>query len=99
MSIVEVDSLRVELAWNGADIVDDISLTVDRGEILGIVGESGSGKTTVAHALLGHARAGARIAGGSVVIDGENILELPADKLRKRRGRSSPTFPRIRRRR
>ena len=87
MSVVQVDSLRVELARSGADIVDDISFSVDRGEILGIVGESGSGKTTVAYALLGHARGGARIAGGSVVIDGEDILQLPGDQLRKRRGK------------
>jgi peptide/nickel transport system ATP-binding protein len=87
MSVVQVDSLRVELAWSGADIVDDISFAVDRGEILGIVGESGSGKTTVAHALLGHARSGARIAGGAVVIDGEDILTLRSDQLRKRRGK------------
>jgi peptide/nickel transport system ATP-binding protein len=87
VSIVQVDSLRVELAWSGADIVDDISFAVDRGEILGIVGESGSGKTTVAHALLGHARSGARIAAGSVLIDGEDILKLRADHLRKRRGK------------
>jgi peptide/nickel transport system ATP-binding protein len=87
VSTLEVHNLRVELASSGADIVDDVSFQVEAGEILGIVGESGSGKTTVAHALLGHARAGARIAGGSVVVDGEDFLALGPEQLRKRRGK------------
>jgi peptide/nickel transport system ATP-binding protein len=86
MSVLEVEKLRVELASTGADIVDDVSFAVEAGEILGIVGETGSGKTTVAHALLGHARAGARIAGGSVRIDGEDFLTLSQEELRRRRG-------------
>jgi peptide/nickel transport system ATP-binding protein len=85
--VVRVEKLRVELASTGADVVDDISFGVDAGEILGIVGESGSGKTTVAHALLGHARSGARIAGGSVRVGGEDFLALAPEVLRKRRGR------------
>jgi peptide/nickel transport system ATP-binding protein len=86
MSALEVENLRVELRHTGADIVDDVSFAVEAGEILGIVGESGSGKTTVAHALLGHARTGARIAGGSVRIGGEDILKLTPEDLRSRRG-------------
>jgi peptide/nickel transport system ATP-binding protein len=87
VSLLEVEGLRVELAATGADVVDGVSFSVDAGEILGIVGESGSGKTTVAHALLGHARAGARIAGGSVRVDGEEFLTLSPEQLRKRRGK------------
>jgi peptide/nickel transport system ATP-binding protein len=60
--VVEFGGLRVELIGRGCDVVDYVSFSVDSGEVLGIVGESGSGKTTVAHALLGHARRGSRIA-------------------------------------
>ena len=48
--------------------VNDISLTVRRGETLGIVGESGSGKTTLGRAMIGLQRAG-----GSITINGTNL--------------------------
>jgi peptide/nickel transport system ATP-binding protein len=86
MSCVEVRDLRVELAGGGSDIVDEISFAMERGEILGLVGESGSGKTTVGNALLGYARRGARIARGSVTIDGVQVLELGPAELREARG-------------
>ena len=58
-----------------------------RGEIVGLVGESGSGKTTVALALLGHARRGTRIARGSVRVGGVDLLALGAEALRAARGK------------
>ena len=51
------------------DIVDEITLTIGKGEVLGLVGESGSGKTTVGLAVLGHARKGVAVNTGSVTID------------------------------
>ena len=56
------------------------------GEVLGLVGESGSGKTTVALALLGHARRGLRITGGEVLLDGTDLLRLSPGGLRAARG-------------
>jgi peptide/nickel transport system ATP-binding protein len=51
-----------------------------------VVGESGSGKTTVGLALLGHARRGLAIAGGSVLLGGRDILALSDEQLRRLRG-------------
>ena len=57
-----ISNLRIEVAGNGADIVDEVNLTIAPGEVLGLVGESGSGKTTVGLAVLGHARRGVKLA-------------------------------------
>ncbi|HEY2239093.1 MAG TPA: ABC transporter ATP-binding protein [Streptosporangiaceae bacterium] len=70
----------------GADVVRDVSFAVPAGEVLGLVGESGSGKTTVALALLGHARRGLRITGGQVLLDGTDLLTLSRRDLRAARG-------------
>ena len=91
--VLEVENLRVEVEGRGVDIVDEISFDVAGGEVLGLVGESGSGKSTVGVALLGHARRGARIAGGSVRIEGRDIVGLPAEKLRALRGRTVSYVP------
>lgn len=85
-SLLQVRDLAVHLA-DGTPIVSDISLTVAAGRILGLVGESGSGKTTIGSALLGHARPGARIAGGAVIVDGLDILGLAPPGLPHVRGR------------
>jgi peptide/nickel transport system ATP-binding protein len=83
---LEVRGLRIELAPSKADVVSEVSFSVKAGEVLGLVGESGSGKTTVALALLGHARRGLRIAGGEILLDGENVLELKPAERRAARG-------------
>ena len=83
---LEVKDLRIELASSGADVVSDVSFSVQAAELFGLVGESGSGKTTVALALLGHARRGLNISAGEIRLDGENLLELKASELRQLRG-------------
>ena len=83
---LEVKDLRIQLALDRAEVVGDVSFSVRAAELLGLVGESGSGKTTVALALLGHARRGLDIAAGEIRLDGENLLELKAGELRELRG-------------
>ncbi len=84
---VVVQGLRAELAATGQDIIDDVSFRIAAGCVLGLVGESGSGKTTVGLALLGHARRGVRLAGGSVRVDGIEILGLSERDRRRVRGK------------
>ena len=57
---------------------DDVSLTIARGETLGLVGESGSGKTTVGRLLLALEQPDS----GSIAFDGRNILDLESEELR-----------------
>src|SRR6266487_5480198 len=83
---VAVRDLQVEVASTGTPVISDVSFGIARGEILGVVGESGSGKTTIGLALLGHARRGLRIAGGSVLLGGHDILALGEEQLRRLRG-------------
>jgi peptide/nickel transport system ATP-binding protein len=84
-SVVSIDDLRVETLTHNP-IIDEVSLRIGNGEVLALVGESGSGKTTLAMALLGHTRRGTRIAHGSVVVGGIDLLRIPAHVLRRIRG-------------
>jgi peptide/nickel transport system ATP-binding protein len=83
---LEVKDLRIQLSSSGADVVSDVSFSVRAAELFGLVGESGSGKTTVALALLGHARRGLDISAGEIRLDGKNLLGLKAAELRELRG-------------
>jgi peptide/nickel transport system ATP-binding protein len=83
---LRVADLEVRVGRSGPDVVRDVSFAVQAGEVLGLVGESGSGKTTVALALLGHARRGLRIATGRVLLDGIDMLALSQRDLRTARG-------------
>ncbi|QPB22493.1 ABC transporter ATP-binding protein [Rhizobium sp. 007] len=67
-------------------IVDDVSFDLKRGKVLGLIGESGAGKSTIGLSALAYGRGGAEIAGGEVRLDGQNILALNRDGIRRIRG-------------
>ena len=89
---LQVEHLTIAAA-RGAEILQDVSLDVYAGEVLGLVGESGSGKTTLALAMIGYVRRGLRFAGGAVRLDGLDVLALPEDDLRKLRGSTLAYVP------
>jgi peptide/nickel transport system ATP-binding protein len=84
---IVVSGLAVETARHHVPVVTDVAFEIRSGTVMGLVGESGSGKSTVSVALLGHARRGLRIAGGEVRVDGQDILAMTEQELRRSRGR------------
>jgi oligopeptide/dipeptide ABC transporter ATP-binding protein len=66
--------------------VDGINFDVDRGEIMGLVGESGCGKSVTSLSLLRLIPRPGRIEAGEVLFDGQNLLEIPNDQMRRIRG-------------
>ncbi|TQM11357.1 ABC transporter ATP-binding protein [Pseudonocardia kunmingensis] len=77
--LLEVRDLTVEFPTRRGPLraVNDVSFTIDRGEILGLVGESGSGKSVTSLALMGLTEhTGGRVVRGSVRFDGRDLLAL-----------------------
>jgi peptide/nickel transport system ATP-binding protein len=82
---VTVQDLQIETT-SGTPVIADVSFEIAAGEVLGLVGESGSGKTTVGLSLLGHARRGLRISGGTIMLGDQDILGMDDEELRALRG-------------
>ena len=79
-------------------VVQDVSLFVDKGEVLGIVGESGSGKTQTAFSILGLLPDNAKIAGGHIVFAGDDLVSpksgaVSQSELAKFRGKRIAYIP------
>ena len=86
--VIEIRDLRIEAKANDqwSQIVRGVSLTIGKGEVLGLVGESGAGKSTIGLAALGYLRPGARATGGSVRLMGTDLLTIPEEERRPLRG-------------
>jgi peptide/nickel transport system ATP-binding protein/oligopeptide transport system ATP-binding protein len=89
VALLEVRDLRVHFFTRDgiARAVDGVDFHVDPGESLGIVGESGSGKTVTSLALLRLVPPPARIVGGSILLQGEDLLKKSDRELTRIRGR------------
>jgi peptide/nickel transport system ATP-binding protein len=87
--ILEVAGLRTEFdtAQGPVAAVADVSLTLSSGEVLGLVGESGSGKSVTGYSILGLIDPPGRVVGGSVRLQGEELVGASAETLRSIRGR------------
>jgi peptide/nickel transport system ATP-binding protein len=88
-NLLEMKKLVIEgfTDENWIEIVHGIDLTLDRGEVLGLIGESGAGKSTIGMASMGYTRQGCRIASGSIVFDGTELVDAKPQVKKSVRGR------------
>jgi oligopeptide/dipeptide ABC transporter ATP-binding protein len=83
--VLRVENLTVTV--NGLKLVDDVSFTIGRGEMLGLVGESGCGKTVTALAIMQLVpNPPVKIAAGRIVFENTDLLTLKGEALRGVRG-------------
>ncbi|MFU0506998.1 ABC transporter ATP-binding protein [Pseudaminobacter sp. NGMCC 1.201702] len=92
--LLEIRNLRIEArvyppgeAPKDVTLVHEVSLSLERGKVLGLIGESGAGKSTIGLSALGYGRGGVRITGGEVILNGRDILKGDARSIRHLRGR------------
>ncbi|RWM20730.1 MAG: ABC transporter ATP-binding protein [Mesorhizobium sp.] len=92
--LLDIRNLRIEAtvyppgeAPKTITLVHDVSLTLEKGKVLGLIGESGAGKSTIGLSSMGYGRGGVRITGGEIILNGRDILKGGKEGLRKLRGR------------
>lgn len=87
-NLLTIKQLKIEALddkkWK--PIVNNIDLTLNRGEVLGLIGESGAGKSTIGLAAMGYTRPGCRIVSGSIVFYGTELTSTSEEAKRKLRG-------------
>ncbi len=89
-TLLKIDGLKTWFHGESGDVkaVDDLSLTLKKGQTIGIVGESGSGKSVTSLSIMRLLPpASARIAGGSISYLGRDLVKLPERAMRSLRGR------------
>ena len=88
MALLEVNNLRTSFFTDAGEVkaVDGVSFTLDHGKVLGIVGESGSGKSVTAYSIMQILAPTGRIVGGSVKLDGQELVGADEKIMRSVRG-------------
>ena len=76
MSLLEIKNAKLKL--DDKDILKDLSLSVNKGEVHAIMGPNGSGKSTLSYMLAG--RDGYDLESGEILLDGQSLLEMEADE-------------------
>ncbi|MCD6139417.1 MAG: ABC transporter ATP-binding protein [Thermococcus sp.] len=84
-NVLEVKDLKMYYFTSRGAVkaVDNLTFELKKGEVLGLAGESGCGKSSLGFTLMGMPTPPGKIVGGSIKIDGREIVGLPDDVLRK----------------
>ncbi len=92
-TLLEIKGLKIEAtAYPPGEkpqritIVDDVSLSLEKGKVLGLIGESGAGKSTIGLSAMGYGRGGVRLTGGSIRLNGRELRKASGATLRSVRG-------------
>ena len=87
-SLLEVRNLRTHFKTRAGLVkaVDDVSFSLDRGELMGLVGESGCGKSITALSIMRLIAPPGKIVSGEILFDGKNLLKLSEQQMREMRG-------------
>lgn len=87
-SILSISHLKSGFFTLGGYVpaVDDVSIEIPKGKIVGVVGESGCGKSMTARSVMGLLKYPGRVTGGSVTLEGRELLGLSQREMRKIRG-------------
>ena len=88
MAMLEVKDLRTSFFTPAGEVkaVNGVSFNLDRGKVLGIVGESGSGKSVTAYSIMQILEKTGKIVGGSVKLDGQELVGAGEEVMKKVRG-------------
>lgn len=92
MSFLSIQDLTVQLK-NGMPLLRHVSLDVEPGEVRALVGESGAGKSMIGKAVLGILPKAARLTGGKILLDGEDLQTLSQKARRQRIGDRAALIP------
>jgi len=79
--MTKLETQELSKAYRGRKVVDDVSASVEQGEVVGLLGPNGAGKTTTFYMIVGLISPDS----GSVMLDGKDITSLPMYQ-RARRG-------------
>ncbi len=87
MALLDLKNISVEYKLSNGSLkaVDQVSLKIENGDIIGLVGESGCGKSTLIKGIINLLPSNGNVKEGEIVFDGTDLVKLSKDEMRKKR--------------